>query len=278
MILVTGATGAQGGATVRALLAREQSVRALVRDPDAPAAKNLADLGVELVAGDMADRGSLDAALSGVDGVFSVQPAGGDEVLMGHNVADATAAAGIEHLVYTSVGGVEKTEGIGSWDGKLRIERHIRELGVPTTFLRPVKFMENLIGGADVHTGQIRDLFPPDRPTQVIAVDDIGWFAAAAFADPATYQGHAWEIAGDELTHQQMAAAISTAIGRPITYVNEPAEDFAARRGLPAEVIRHGMKFVNEGGWHADIPALRVLHPGLMDFTTWLARGAAAKF
>jgi uncharacterized protein YbjT (DUF2867 family) len=272
MILVTGATGAQGGATARELLSRGEPVRGLVRDVNAPAAHALARAGATLVPGDMTDRDSLDAAMSGVDGVFSVQPVVPNEVEMGVAVADAAAAAGIDHLVYTSVAGAERAETLSSWNTKFRIEQHIRTLGLPATVLRPVKFMENLKSTLDLHSGHILDLWAPGQLCQVIAVDDIGWFAAAAFADPATYAGRQWEIAGDELSHAHMASAISTTLGRPVTYTRDTAEAFADKRGVPAEIIHRAMQLIDTGLWQADIPALRLLHPGLMDFTAWLTR------
>jgi uncharacterized protein YbjT (DUF2867 family) len=278
MILVTGATGLQGGATARHLLARGHDVRALVRNPEVPSAQALVALGAVLVTGTMTDRSSLETAMSGVDGVFSVQPANDDEHRMGLTVAEAASAAGVGHLVYTSVAGVERAQGVARWETKLRIENHIRALGIPATFLRPVMFMSNLTRGLDVHTGQLRELWEPDQPTQVIAVQDIGWFAAQAFADPATYEGHAWEIAGDELSHKQMAAAISAAICRTITYVSNSVEALAAMHDVTVEGVRRAMAFVTEGGWKADIASLRVMHPGLMDFDTWLEHEGAARF
>jgi uncharacterized protein YbjT (DUF2867 family) len=278
MILVTGATGAQGGATTRELLARGEPVRALVRDVNAPAAQALASAGATLTLGDLTDRDSLDAAMSGVDGVFSVQPAVPHEAEMGMAVADAAAAAGIDHLVYTSVAGVERSGPLSSWNTKLRIENHIRALGLPTTVLRPVKFMENLKSTLDIHNGHISDAWAPGRPCQVIAVDDIGWFAAAAFADPDTYAGGHWEIAGDELTHAQMAAAITTTMASPVTYIRASAEAFAEQHQVPVETVHRAMQLIENNLWQADIPALRRLHPGLMDFSTWLTRVGKAIF
>jgi uncharacterized protein YbjT (DUF2867 family) len=111
VILVTGATGHQGGASARHLLANGWRVRALVRNPDDPTARALADSGVEVVQGDMIDRASLDRAMHGVYGVHSVQAylpkdAAG-EIRQGTNVADAAKAAGVQHLVYSSAAGPE---------------------------------------------------------------------------------------------------------------------------------------------------------------------------
>src|SRR4051794_12036467 len=106
IILVTGATGQQGGATARHLLAQGWRVRAFVRNP--AAAQALQQAGAELVQGDMNDAASLEAAMQGVYGVFSVQAHTSDETRQGKNVADAAKAAGVQHLVYTSVGGADE--------------------------------------------------------------------------------------------------------------------------------------------------------------------------
>lgn len=277
IVLVTGATGQQGGATARHLLAAGWRVRALVRDTASPAARALADLGAELVPGDMTDRSSLDAAVAGVYGVFSVQPADTPphdeprEVQMGRAVADAAAAAGVQHLVYASVGGADRDTGISHWMTKWEIEQHIRALGLPYTVLRPVMFMENHASrsrfGVFGETALVR-MIPPTATVQLIAADDIGAFAALAFTRPDEYRGLELEIAGDELTGEQLVSAISTAVGRPI--VTDP---------LPAPVPDRARASDDRsfGGWRADIPALRRRHPGLMTFDTWLARTGRAK-
>ena len=149
LIVVTGATGQQGGATARHLLAQGWRVRAFVRDPIKPAAQELAAKGAELVQGDLDDRASLDRALSGAYGAFSVQTFMGPEGPIGEArqgmvLADAAKAAGIQHLVYTSVGGAERKSGLPHFESKWQIEEHIRSLGLPATILRPVFFMENL--------------------------------------------------------------------------------------------------------------------------------------
>jgi uncharacterized protein YbjT (DUF2867 family) len=282
IILVTGATGHQGGAAVRQLLADGWHVRALVRDAGAPKAKALAEAGAELAVGDMADRAALDSAAAGVHGVFSVQPAATppydniDEVAMGVNVADAALAAGVKHLVYTSVGAVEAAAGIPSWDTKLRIEEHIRAIGVPATILRPVMFMEN---HASTMVGAYSDLamlrvIPEESTVQLIAVTDIGALAALAFADPDSWLGEAIEIAGDELPRRRIADAIAQATGRPVDLSPLPAEKVAALLG-GAKNARMSPKFA---GWNADIPELRKRYPALMDFATWLDREGAALF
>lgn len=278
-VVVTGATGSQGGATARQLLADGWQVRALVRDLASPAARRLAEAGAEPVPGDMADRQSLIAAMRGVHGVFSVQPSKQDphfEVRMGRNVADAASAAGVRHLVYTSVGGADRNPTAPSWISKTEIEQYIATLGMPTTILRPVMFMENHASPGSGVTSEVSltRMIPPQARVQLIAVRDIGAFAALAFADPEHYAGKALELAGDELTGAQLVAAISAAIGRPLNTEPLPAETLA-RFGLDRDKISDTLSF---GGWRADIPALRAMHPGLLTFDAWLAIEGKAKF
>jgi uncharacterized protein YbjT (DUF2867 family) len=283
-VLVTGATGNQGGATARHLLGAGWQVRALVRDPGSPAARALAQAGAQLIVGDMTDRGSLDRAAAGVYGVFSVQGLPGydadsaaqAEVDMGVNVAEAALSAGACHLVYTSVAGADRDPEPWHWRTKARIEDHIRTLNLPYTFLRPVMFMENHASrspyGITGDAALIR-VIPPAAHVQMIAASDIGAFAALAFADPERYAGLSLELAGDEVTGDQLAEAISRAIGRPVN--REPlAPEILEGFSVDAARLDAMTQF---GGWQADLLQLRVLHPGLLDFEGWLAAGGASR-
>jgi uncharacterized protein YbjT (DUF2867 family) len=285
-ILVIGASGKQGGATATRLLADGWPVHALFRDPTGTAAATLSTSGAQVVRGDMDDVASLQAAMRGVHGVFSVQPTVGspsagrgftaeDEVRWGVNVAETAQAAGIEHLIFTSVGGADRRTGLipRNHDSKWRIEQHIAALGLPATILRPVSFMENFSGGYYLRDGALMTALKADVPQQLIAVDDVGAFAALAFAQPGRYMGEAIEIAGDELTPVQIAAAISHAISQPLPYVQLPIEKIRAAN-MHAAIAN---EWFNDYGYRADIPALRTLNPALMSFTTWLGRGGAAK-
>lgn len=264
--LVIGATGNQGGATARELLSRGWDVRALVRDPDKPEARELAERGVRLVRGDMDDEASLRRAMTGVHGVFSVQALAYEpatlaaEVRQGKAVADAAKATGIDHFVYSSVGGAERGTGIGHFESKAEIERHILALDLPATVLRPVFFMNNLLHYADA-TGERLISLPakPDKPIQLIASDDIGFFAAAAFGDPHHYIGRQIELAGDEITFPEIAAVYERVTGVPTRFEALPIEE-------------RMFEWFAEEGYEADILALRRLHPALMSFEDFLAR------
>lgn len=279
MFLVTGATGLQGGATARALLARGRQVRALVRDTRASAAAALAEAGAELVRGDLYDPASLRAAMAGARGVFSVQtfmtPAGiGGEVRQGRAVAEAAAETGVEHVVYSSVGGAERASGVPHFESKYSIERYLRTLGVPTTVLRPTFFMDNFAShGPSLENNElvVRLALKPGTPVQLIATADIGEFAAQAFDDPDRWAGTELEIAGDELTADGIAAAFAAARGLPARFEQLPLDAVATNPHIPfSHEIAVMFEWLQEHGYAADIPALRERHPGLRTFATWL--------
>lgn len=274
IILVSGATGQQGGATTKHLLAKGWPVRALTRDAGSPAAQALADAGAEVVEGDLDDRHSLDRVLKDAYGVFSVQnfwlPGVGveGEVRQGKNLADAARAAGVQHFVYSSVGGAERNSGLAHFESKWRIEQHIQSLGLPATIFRPVAFMDNynwsrpqILSGVYPNRG-----LKPGTTFQRIAVDDIGAFVSLAFEDPEGYIGLAIELAGDESTEIQAVEIFSRVIGRPVT-MEQPSNG----NGSPPDPERARMtRWFNEEGYKADIPALRAIYPPLKNLETWL--------
>lgn len=217
VVVVTGATGRQGGAAARALLSRGWAVRALVRDPDKGEALALKEAGAILFRGDLDDVASLDAALAGAYGVFSVQTFTGPdglvgEVRQGKAVAAAAARAGVAHFVYSSVGGADRPGEVRHFATKGEVERHIEALGLPATILRPTFFITNFEGlGPQWAEGSlVLTLAVLERTRlQMITPADIGNIAAEAFGAPADYLGRVIEIAGDELTGPQMAEVFS---------------------------------------------------------------------
>ncbi|MBT2545828.1 NmrA/HSCARG family protein [Streptomyces sp. ISL-44] len=286
-IVVTGATGLQGQAVTRHLLEGGWQVRALTRNPDAAPAKALASAGAQIVRAQMEDIPSLIEAAEGAYGVFSVQPTVGspgtapdfsaeDEVRWGMNIAEAAAAVGIRHLVFSSVAGsgrhgseVLPQNLVSKW----RIEQHLAKLGLPATILRPVSFMENYTGGYALQSGRLVSGIAPDVPLQILAVDDVGFFATLAFSLPQEWIGRATDLAGDELTPVQIAAHIETAIGCPLPYAQIPIETIRAVN----EQFAYAHEWLNERGYCADIAATRRIHPTAMDFRTWLQRTGTAQ-
>src|SRR5262249_30251813 len=143
-ILVTGATGRQGGEVIRHILPNGWKLRAVARQPDGYAAKQLSRQGVGNVPGELGDQGTLEPRAHGVYGIFSVQDywvAGFQrEVKQGKNLADIARKTGVTHFVYSSVGGAERNTGIAPWETKWEIEKHIRQLALPATVFRPAGF------------------------------------------------------------------------------------------------------------------------------------------
>ena len=266
LVLVTGATGRQGGAVARNLLGRGFRVRALTRDPQKPSARSLAEHGVEIVRGDLDDRSSVDLALDSVYGVFSVQnpiEAGMEgEIRQGKTLADVAKAAGVEYFVYSSMGSAHRDTGIPTFESKWEVEEHIRGTGLPYTVLRPVFFMQNWEMIRDqILAGTLVQPLDPDKPLQQISTEDIGAFAAMAFEDPERWIGRELDIAGDELTMVETAQTFGRVVGRKVDYYRIPWEQFRETMG---EVVTVLNRWFNDVGFEADIAAAREEHPGLM--------------
>jgi uncharacterized protein YbjT (DUF2867 family) len=275
-VLVTGATGRQGGAVVRHLLPGGWKLRALTRNTNSYAARHLARQGVELVQGDLEDPASLERAARGAYGIFSVQDywavGAQREVQQGKNLADAASKAGVQHFVYSSVGGAERNTGIDHWESKWEIEKYIRKLGVPATVLRPVAFMETYyieqveIG---ILKGKLLDPIRADKPYQSIATDDIGAFVALAFQRPGEFIGVELEIAGSELTNPEAAQVFSRVLGKQVMFQKLPL--LMVRLVLGKEFYQM-FRWFNTAGFQADIPGLRRRYPEvhLQTLEEWL--------
>ncbi|MEU8700844.1 NmrA/HSCARG family protein [Streptomyces sp. NPDC048680] len=274
VVVVTGATGRQGGAAARALLSNGWAVHALVRDPDRAEALALKAAGAVLFRGDLDDAASLDAALAGAYGVFGVQTFNGPdgmtgEVRQGKALAEAAARAGVAHFVQSSVGGADRPGEVGHFATKGEIERHIAALGLPATVLRPTFFITNFEGlgpqwadGALVLTLAL----PPRTRLQMITPADIGNIAAEAFGAPADYLGRTVEIAGDELTGPEMAEVFSRAAGRPVRFDSQPIEQVRAF----SEEMAAMFDWFDTVGFAADLAALRDRHPYLTTLEGWV--------
>jgi uncharacterized protein YbjT (DUF2867 family) len=257
-ILITGATGKQGGATLRHLAKRGGfKLRALTRKPDGDAAKALSALGAEVVAGDLNDAASLERAVAGAWGVFAMQntwEAGVEgEEEQGKRLAKVARDKGVQHYVYTSVGSANRGTGIPHFENKFRVEQTIKQLKFPShVILRPVFFMENLPSPWFLNGDKLTTALKPETKLQMVAADDIGKFSAAAFAEADKFQGAEIEYAGDAVTMAEAAAAMSELTGKTITYQQIPiaavranSEDFALM-----------LEWFDAVGYAADIPSL----------------------
>ncbi|MCK6547457.1 NmrA/HSCARG family protein [Myxococcota bacterium] len=240
---MTGATGNQGGAVARELLRHGHRVRAMTRKPSTETARALANLGAEVVAGDLDDVRSLEKAVAGVWGVFGVQntwEAGvAREEAQGKRLAEVARRGGVQHFVYSSVGSANRNTGIPHFENKWQVERTIRRLGFPSyTILRPVFFMENWASpwfkpGLD--QGKVMIALKPETALQMVAVQDIGRFGLMAFENHELMNRRELELAGDELTMPDVAKKLSEISGKkleftpvPIEAVRQGSADFAA--------------------------------------------------
>jgi len=274
-VLVSGATGQQGGALARALLERGHSVRAFVRRPDSPEAKDLERLGAELARGAFDEPSSIEAAARGMDALFVVATPfeDGTEAETRHGVAAANAAkvAGVEHLVYSSVADADKDTGIPHFDSKREVEKHIGGLGIPYTIVAPVYFMDNLFAPWTVpqlKEGRLPMALPSSRPLQQIALSDIAAFTALVLENREKFVDRRVDIASDELTGEEVAKVLTRVTGREIHYVELPIEQ--VRQAMGDDGARM-FEWFDEVGYSADIEALRREHPevGWHTFEDW---------
>lgn len=275
-IAVAGATGAQGGAVVDALLERGARVRALVRSTGSERARILSGRGVELVQIDAKDSASLRNALQGVDASFFMTTPYGDsqntnidgEIQQGVDFVDAATAAEVPHVVFSSVGGAERHSGVPHFESKRRIEEHLLGSGLPATIVRPVFFMDNFLSMAPTVEGSelvLRLPFPDGIKLQTVAVRDIGVVVASALLDPAVVPA-AIEIAGDELTGSEIAATFGAYVGLSARYEALPVEVLDGQDDLQ-KMFRW---FADTPAYQADIAAVRRVDGDLWNLQTWL--------
>jgi uncharacterized protein YbjT (DUF2867 family) len=256
-ILVTGATGKQGGAIARALAGKGFKIRAFTRKPESDAAKALAKTGAEIVQGDLDDAASLKNALQGVWGVFSVQntwEAGVEkEEEQGKRLAKLAREAGVEHFVYTSVGSANRKTGIPHFENKWRVEETVRGLRFPSyVILRPVFFMENLTSPWFLNGDKIYAALDPATTLQMVAVKDIGEYGARAFIDAAKLNGREIDLAGDAVTMPKAAEILSKGLGKKIEFVRLPIEEVRKN----SEDFAIMLEWFERVGYNADIDGL----------------------
>ena len=272
-ILVLGATGRQGGSVARALMHAGWPVRALVRDAGAPAAQELGTSGVDLRQGSFTDVAALRQAMHGAHGVFSMLPGNlseGEEVRLGCMIGDMAAETGIAHLVYSSGASVgSESTGVPRFDAKPRIEAHVRSLPVTTTIVRPMIFMDMLLGPAyGLDQGRYTFFLKLDQEMQLVAVDDIGSFVAAIFAERGRFSGRTVKLASDTVTGRDLETILSEAAGQPVRYERFPDATLAASSDLA-----HMSRSLENGPLsdHVDLAEMRAIIPDLTSFRTWIA-------
>ncbi|MFF4618837.1 NmrA family NAD(P)-binding protein [Nonomuraea jabiensis] len=292
-VLVTGATGRQGGATARALLAAGVPVRALVRDPSTDRARAVEALGAELVTGDLHDRDSVIRAARGARAVFSVQmpamKAGvfdfEGELAQAVNLVEGALAAGVPQFVHTSVSGAGQHIEVPGWAegrwapmepvfaAKAGAQDRVRQAGFTHwSIIKPGFFMENFLPSMayllprGVEGGLVTVLKPGTR-LSLVAVHDIGTAAAAAIAAPERFDGVELELASDYLAMTDIAKVLSRALGTELTAPDMTVEE-AVAAGMPGPgVTSH--EFINVAGQPARPEHARAFGLPLTTFEEW---------
>ena len=302
IIAVVGATGAQGGGLVRAILADKSgafAVRAITRDPSTDKAKALAALGAEVVAATVDDEASLKAAFAGAHGAFCVtffwDHFSVDKELA-HAAAMAAAAknANVEHVVWSTLEDTRKRVPLDDdrmptlqgkykvphFDGKGEANAIFEKVGVPTTNLLTSFYWDNLIsfgmGPKKGDDGTLGFVLPmADKKLPGIAAEDIGKCAFGVFKAGSEYIGKTVGIAGEHLTGEQMAAALSHAFEQKVVYNYVPPEIYRTF-GFPgaddlANMFQYKRDFEKEFCGARDLAFSRSLNPELQTFAKWLS-------
>jgi uncharacterized protein YbjT (DUF2867 family) len=276
-VLVTGATGNQGSAVVKHLLAKSVKVRALTRNGNSPAALKLRQAGVEIATGDMNDQSSLEPSLTGIDAVFAVQDfwAKGvgyqGEVHQGINLANAALKMGVSHFVQSGMAQGKKIEGIEHFESKRAICEHIQSIGLPYTIIGTVYFMDNFCdpkrGGAMTFptlTGSLK----PSTKMHMLALDDLGAIVAQILTHRERYLNQYIDIASDCLTVPEMKKIYASTVGKQPKSWSLPAwllrllnKDFAKQ-----------LAWQNDPGWSFSLDASRAIHPTLCSFEQFIRK------
>jgi uncharacterized protein YbjT (DUF2867 family) len=277
IILVTGATGNQGGAIARQLLSKGYRVRAMTRNPQSEKSRALAVLGAEVVSGEFDDPASLERALEGVWGAYSVQntwEAGvAREEEQGKLFAEVARKKAVSHFVYSSVGSAQRQTEIPHFDNKWRIEEKIRSLAFPSyTILRPAFFMDNFASPwfkPGLLEGKLKIALKPGTVLQMNSVEDIGKFGLLAFENHEKMNGIELDFAGDQLTMPETAAIIGKAMGKQIIFERPPIEE--VRKW--SEDFAVMLEWFDRVGYCADIAALEKNYGvKLVKFSDWATK------
>jgi uncharacterized protein YbjT (DUF2867 family) len=280
-IVVTGATGLQGSAVTRHLLAAGWRVRALTRNAESERARTLSALGAEVVQGDMAQPESLKPIFKGSYGVYSVQNpmiSGMEgEIQQGKNVADAAKEAGVQHLVYGSAGTGAKGTGVPSWESKLVIEDYMKSLSLPLTILRPMAFMELMAEKKFFPPVSAWHLMPKlmggSRKLVWLCTDDLGFIAAKAFAEPEEFISKELRLATDVQSLDECRSIYREVTGKNPSRFPMPVWLFERFVGKDLTTM---WRWLRNGALDLDTTATRAIHPQGLTVRAWLEKSAQA--
>lgn len=270
-ILVTGATGQQGGSLARLLLQKKHKVYALTRNTQSSAAQDLRNKGANVVKGDLDDSDSLERAAKDVESIFLMGTPFEDgtegETRRGKLMADIAKENKVEHLVYSSVANADKNTGIPHFESKYKVEQHIKNLGIPYTIIGPTFFMENLLGPG-LEQGQLALPLSTSSILQQSALENIAEFSALVLERGKPFLGKRIDIASDEVTGEQAAKILSNELGQRIRYVHVPLEQVYQAN----EDMARMYEWYERVGTGIDITSLHQEYPEVnwLTFSDWV--------
>ncbi|GAB2529778.1 NmrA/HSCARG family protein [Paramicrobacterium agarici] len=264
-ILVSGATGTQGGAVARALLRHGHTVRAMTRNPDGAGARALAESGAEIVAADFDNPQSLRAAASRVDAVYAMgtpyESDAATEERQAIALVDAAASADVRFIVYSSVASALDDTKVPHFESKANVERHMATIDVPHTVVAPAMFTDNILSPQNreaLENGRYAFPVPAGTRVQKVPMSDLAEFTALVFDDPQRFAGQRIELASSEETGAEVAKALSAVLGRDVEYAEIPLEAIEASGNADLAAM---MRFFRERGYSVDIDALHAAYP-----------------
>ncbi len=274
-VLVTGATGRQGGAVARALLAHGHRVRALTREPHGVAAGVLLHLGVELWRGDFDDGPSkLASAMEGVTAVFAMgtpSVSAAAERRQGYAVIDAAVRADVGHLVYSSAAGADWAGSAAGRDSKYDVEIHLRSAEIANTIVAPTFFMENFVGPpwtARLEQGRLPMPLAPRVQLEMVTAGDLGAFVVKIFEQRDDFLSKRIVVSSDVLTGVEIAGVISGCVGAPIVFERLPVDR------TPSDETANVLRWLARDGARLGIADLHEAHPDIdwTSFSDWATR------
>ena len=264
-VLVIGATGNQGGAVVQSLLPKGYDIRTITRNPDSDKAKKLTEQGVKVMKGDFSDADSLLKAATGVDTIYAMttpfETSTEAETKQGIALADVAKTADVGHFIFSSVANADKSTGIPHFDSKYEIEKYIKSLGIPYTVSAPAFFIDNYLAPfmlpALKDEGKLKQGMPANKPLQQVSVKNLGAFVASLVGRREKVFGKRINIAGDEVTGDEVATVLSKASGKKIKYEGFDPEFMRKDNADMADMY----KWFNEVGYTVDIKKLHDDYP-----------------
>lgn len=266
--VVFAATGTQGGSVIKELKDAGHQIRAVTRNARSKKAIRLSSEGIEVTEVDFDNQKSLDSVFDGADKVFYLLPMSKNSEEIGTRITEAIKRAQIKHAIFSSVGGTDRDNGVCHFGEKWRIEELLRNSGVFFTILRPAAYMEHFIQakGAEFILGMMRVFMTHEKRIQMISTKDIARFVRLSYENPAKFGKRSIEIAGDELTLEQIRETLSEFTNKDVRIPNWPKILVPI---LP-KTLKEMLAFYGKDGWQANIEELRKLNPDMLKFRTFL--------